>query len=123
MSLPNRPAGPAGPREPGSAADLRPDAAEPGTGRSLGLVAFLLVYALPLAACVIGLALVGLGQLAVALVVVEAGVLALVTVVRRRPGPPRTGPSRRPWLVPLALVGVLAAMLALTVVVAAAGRP
>lgn len=70
----------------------------------------LFVYVLPLLLVSAGLAAVGLGGLALALLGVEA-VVATATVLAKRPRPPgRSGPSRRPWLVPLAMVAVLGAV-------------
>lgn len=70
----------------------------------------LFVYVLPLLLVSVGLFVVGLGGLALALLGVEA-VVATATVLAKRPraaGPRR--PSRRPWLVPLAMVAVLGAV-------------
>lgn len=73
------------------------------------LVFLLMVWVLPLLVVAGLLAAAGLPQLAVALVAVEVAVAVIVAVVRRRPE--RTsGPSQRPWLVPLAMVLVLVAL-------------
>lgn len=70
----------------------------------------LFVYVLPLLLVSVGLALVGLGGLALALLGVEA-VVATATVLAKRPraATPR-GPARHPWLVPLAMVALLGAV-------------
>ena len=73
-------------------------------------LAALFVYVLPLLLVSAGLAAVGLGGLALALLGVEA-VVVTATVIAKRPGPQaRSAPSRRPWLVPLAIVSVLGAV-------------
>ena len=70
----------------------------------------LFVYVLPLLLVSAGLAAVGLGGLALALLGVEA-VVATATVLAKRPrAPGRPAPSRRPWLVPLAMVAVRGAV-------------
>ncbi len=75
------------------------------------LLTALFVYVLPLLLVSAGLAVVGLGGLALALLGVEA-VVATATVVAKRPRPAGrpTGPARRPWLVPLAMVALLGAV-------------
>ena len=70
----------------------------------------LFVYVLPLLLVSAGLAAVGLGGLALALLGVEA-VVATATVLAKRPrSAGARSPSRRPWLVPLAMVALLAAV-------------
>lgn len=70
----------------------------------------LFVYVLPLLLVSAGLAAVGLGGLALALLGVEA-VVATATVLAKRPRPQgRSDPARRPWLAPLAMVAVLGAV-------------
>lgn len=80
--------------------------------RGAGLLAVLFLYVLPVTMVSGLLALAGLGVLAVALLVVEAVVAGLTVLVRRRPARP-SGPSRRPWLVPLVMVAVLVAIVVL----------
>ena len=91
--------------------------------RPLDLVAVLFAYVLPLGLVTVGLVAVGLAGLAVALLVVEACLLTAVVIVRRRPArPPGVGaPSPRPWLVPLVMVAVVGAVVAVAVLAAAAG--
>ena len=77
------------------------------------------VWVLPLLAAAGLLALAGLPLLAAALLAVEAVVALCVRAARR---PERR--ARRPapaWVVPVAMVGVLVALLALTLVAAALG--
>ena len=87
-------------------------AAPPGSG----LLAALFLYVLPVTVVSGLLALAGLGGLALALLGVEAVVAGLTLLVRRRPARPGT-PSRRPWLVPLLMVGILVAIVVLAQVV------
>ena len=74
------------------------------------------VWVLPLLATAGLLVWIGLAWLAGALLVVEAVAGALVLLVRRRPQRAPT-PGQRPWLVPLAMVGVLLALVVVTLVV------
>ena len=91
--------------------------------RPLDLVAVLFAYVLPLGLVTVGLVAVGLGGLAVALLVVEACLLTAVVIVRRRPARPAGvgAPSPRPWLVPLVMVAVVGAVVAVAVLAAAGG--
>lgn len=83
------------------------------------LVAALFVYVLPLLLVSGLLALAGLGGLALALLGVEACVAGLTVLAKRRPARPLpVAPSRRPWLVPLAMVGVLAGIAGVAVLAA-----
>ena len=86
------------------------------------LLAALFVYVLPLLAVSGLLALSGLGGLALALLAVEACVVTATVFAKRRPAPthPRP-PSSRPWLVPLAMVAVLAGILGIAVLGARSG--
>lgn len=86
------------------------------------LITALFVYVIPLAAISGLLALAGLGGLAVALLAIEACVVLATVVARRRPAAthPRP-PSRRPWLVPVAMVGVLAGVAGIAVIGAHSG--
>ena len=77
--------------------------------RRSSLIAVLLIYVLPLTVATVFLVQVGLGVLALALVAVEAVVLLTVLAVRE-PSPARREPTPRPWLVPVAMVGALGAM-------------
>ncbi len=85
--------------------------------------ALLALYVSGLIASAVALWLIGLRELAVVLLVVEGGLLATVAAVRRRPpaSPVRPAPSRRPWLVPLVMVGGLLAMVLLAVLASRAG--
>ena len=86
------------------------------------LVTALFVYVLPLLAVSGFLALAGLGGLALALLAVEACVVAATVVARRRPARPHPRPpSHRPWLVPLAMVLVLAGLVGIAVLGARSG--
>ena len=83
------------------------------------LVLVLLLYVLPLGAAVVVLFLAGLPVLAGALLVIEAGVLVAIAIARR---PAKTAsPARtpRPWLVPVAMLGLLGVMAGATVLVSA----
>ena len=77
-----------------------------GTDRT-DLVLVLVCYVVPLLGAAVLLVLVGLGGLAAALLAVEVVVASVTFAVRRRPARP-AGPARRPWLVPLAMLAVLA---------------
>jgi amino acid transporter len=90
---------------------------ERGGGGELAVV--LVVYVVPLLLTVGGLWAVGLHVLAGALLAVELVVAAAVVAVRRRPL--ASGPSRRPWLVPVAMVGCLGAIVALAAWASTAG--
>ena len=89
--------------------------------RRSSLVAVLVIYVLPVAAAVWFLTSRGLGVLALALVAVEV-VVALTVLAARRPVPQaRPAPSRRPWLVPLLMVGALGAFVGIAVLAARSG--
>ena len=77
-------------------------------------VLVLLLYVLPFGAAVVVLFAVGLPVLAVALLVIEAGVVLAIVIARRPPAPP-TGRRRPGWVVPVTMVGVLVAMAGVTV--------
>jgi len=84
------------------------------------VVVVLLVYVLPLGAAVALLWVVGLPFLAVSLLVVEAVVAAAVVVAKR----PARVTARAPlptWVVPAAMVGVLGALLGVTLLAARLG--
>lgn len=95
----------------------------PSSGSSQsGRVAFTVFYVLPLLATAAALCVVGLAELAVALVVIEAIVLAVMAVVRRRPAPDRSVPTQsRPWLVPALMVGALLVMVGIALVASRSG--
>ena len=86
------------------------------------LVVALFVYVLPLLAVSAFLALSGLGGLALALLGVEACVAGATVLAKRRPArtSPRA-PSRRPWLVPLAVLAVLGGIVGIAVLGARSG--
>ena len=117
---------PVGPRSPpvspiGARAVARTRQTAPMSSRDpLTVVLVLLVYVLPLGAAAALLWAVGLPWLAVALLAVEAVVAAAVVVAKR---PARVGPrAPRPgWVVPAAMVGVLVALLGVTLVAARLG--
>ena len=83
-------------------------------------VLLLTVYVVPVGVAAVLLTYVGLGLLAVALVVIEAVVATTVYVARRRPEQPST-PSRRPWLVPTVMIGSLGLMVVIAVLGSRAG--
>lgn len=86
------------------------------------VVAAVVVYVLPLLLVSGLLAVVGLGGLALALLGVEACVVALTVLAKRRPGRPvPSAPSTRPWLVPVGMVAVLAGVVGIAVVAASGG--
>jgi hypothetical protein len=82
-------------------------------------VVLLVLWVLPLLAASGLLAAAGLPLLAGALLVVEAGVGLCVHLARRRPARNR-GPAPG-WVVPAAMVGVLVAMVGVTLVAVALG--
>lgn len=77
------------------------------------------VWVLPLLLTAAALVWVGLAWLAGALLLVEAAAAALVLLFRRRPD----RPARRqpPWVVPAAMLGVLVALLGVTLLAAELG--
>jgi len=87
----------------------------------LPLPAVLFAYLLPVLGVAAFLALSGLCGLALVVVVGEAVMSAVVVTVRHRPAGPRTGPSRRPWLVPLVMAGLLAVLVGVAVLGARSG--
>jgi hypothetical protein len=88
--------------------------------RRTDLVLLLVVYVIPVGVAAVLLALADLGVLAVALVVIEAVVAATVVAARRQPERP-VAPSRRPWLVPAAMIGALLLMVVVAAVASQAG--
>ena len=88
--------------------------------RRTDLVLLLVVYVIPVGVAAVLLALADLGILAIALVVIEAVVATTVYVARQRPETPAQ-PSRRPWLVPAAMIGALGLMVVIAVVASRAG--
>lgn len=84
------------------------------------LVVLLLVYVLPLGAASALLWAVGLPLLAVALLLVEACVVGAV-VLAKRPARVRDRGPRPVWVVPAAMVGVLVALLGVTLLAARLG--
>ena len=88
--------------------------------RRTDLVLLLVVYVIPVGVAAVLLALADLGVLAIALVVVEAVVATSVYAVRQRPEQPAE-PTRRPWLVPTAMIGALGLMVVVTIIASQAG--
>lgn len=82
------------------------------------LVVVLLVYVVPLLLTVALLYAVGLVVLATALLVIELVIAGIVLLVRRTPQrePGTSAPARRPWVVPVVMVGLLVAMVGIAVV-------
>ena len=88
--------------------------------RRSDLVLLLVVYVIPVGVAAVLLALADLGILAIALVIIEAIVATMVYVARQTPERPAT-PSKRPWLVPAAMIGALGLMVVVAVVASSAG--
>jgi hypothetical protein len=88
--------------------------------RRTDVVLLLVVYVIPVGVAAVLLALADLGVLAIALVVIEAVVAATVVAARREPERPAE-PTRRPWLVPAAMIGALGLMVLVAVVASQAG--
>lgn len=88
--------------------------------RRTDLVLLLVVYVIPVGVAAVLLALADLGVLAIALVVIEAVVATTVYVARRQPER-APEPTRRPWLVPAAMIGALGLMVVVAVVASQAG--
>jgi hypothetical protein len=88
--------------------------------RRTDVVLLLVVYVIPVGVAAVLLAMADLGVLAIALVVIEAVVATTVYVARRTPEQPAE-PSRRPWLVPAAMIGALGLMVLVAVVASQAG--
>lgn len=88
--------------------------------RRTDVVLLLVVYVIPVGVAAVLLALADLGVLAIALVIIEAVVATCVYVARRQPEHPAQ-PTRRPWLVPAAMIGALCLMVVVAVVASQAG--
>jgi hypothetical protein len=88
--------------------------------RRSDLVLLLVVYVVPVGAAAVLLALVGLGVLAVALVVIEVIVGGAVVVAKRTPVQ-RAEPARRPWLIPTVMIAALALIVVVSVIGAHGG--
>jgi hypothetical protein len=75
-------------------------------------IPLVVVYVIPVGVAAVLLTAVGLGILAVALLVVEVVVALTVVAARRTPDDGATDhrPSSRPWLIPVLLVGSLLVM-------------
>ena len=89
--------------------------------RRSSLLAVLVIYVLPVGAAAWFLTTRGLGVLALALVSVEVVVALTVLAARTPEVAARPEPSRRPWLVPLLMVGALAAFVGVAVLAAQGG--
>jgi len=92
-------------------------AAEPG--RVFELTAILVAYVLPLAIFTVA---AHLALIAVALLTVEGLVVLAIVIARRRPPRPAAmaPPSRRPWLIPAAMIVIFAAIVGVAVLAASA---
>lgn len=88
--------------------------------RRTDLVLLLVVYVIPVGVAAVLLALVGLGILAIALLVIEAVVATTVYVARQSPEHPAE-PSSRPWLVPALMISALGLMVVIAVIGSHAG--
>jgi len=82
--------------------------------RRSDVVLLLSVYVIPVGVAAVALTMVGLGILAIALVIIEAIVATTVYVARRQPERPAE-PTPRPWLVPAAMIGSLGVMVVIAV--------
>ena len=91
------------------------------TDRPLPPAAVLFAYVIPVLGVAGLLALSGLWGLALIVVGGEALMSAVVVAVRRRPARDRGTPSRRPWLIPLVMVVLLAAMVGIAFLAEALG--
>jgi amino acid transporter len=96
-------------------------ATEPGP--VFELTAILVAYVLPLAIFTVVLIAAHLALIAVALLTVEGLVVLAIVIARRRPPRPAgmAPPSRRPWLIPAAMIVIFAAIVGVAVL--AASRP
>lgn len=104
-----------------TAGDPRRPATEPSGG--LTVLAVLVAYVLPLGLFTALLIAEHLTAIALALLAIEAGVVLAITIARRRPQR-RAGmapASRRPWIVPLIMVLIVAGVVAVAMLAAAAG--
>ena len=110
-----------------SSPDRRPpsDAGDPQETRRQGvdLVAILFAYVLPLSLVTVVLFAAHLGGIALALLGVEALIVLAVVLARRRPqrAVGMAPPTRRPWLVPLSMVLVVAGVVGVAILAASAG--
>jgi len=95
-------------------------AAEPG--RVFELTAILVAYVLPLTMFTLVLIAAHLALIAVALLTVEGLVVLAIVIARRRPPRPAgmAPPSRRPWLIPAAMIVIFAAIVGVAVLAASA---
>jgi hypothetical protein len=90
--------------------------------RGVDLLVLFLLYVVPVGVAAVLLTRAGLGVLAVALLSGEAVVAVSVWAVRRAPEPARpVQPSRRPWLVPLVMLGALGLLVLVALVAAQTG--
>lgn len=91
----------------------------PGAGRTGGALGWL--YAASLLGTGAALWAVGLPELAVAFVLIEAAVGGAMLAVRRAPARPRGEPTRRAWIIPVVMVGALLAMVGVAVLASRMG--
>lgn len=110
-----------------SSPDQRP-ASDPGDpqearGQGVDLVAILFAYVLPLSLVTVVLFAAHLGGIALVLLGVEALIVLAVVLARRRPqrAVGMAPPTRRPWLVPLSMVLVVAGVVGVAILAASAG--
>jgi len=89
-------------------------------GRAFELTAILIAYVLPLAMFTVVLIAAHLALIAGALLTVEALVVLAIIIARRRPQRPAgmAPPTRRPWLIPAAMIAIFAAIVGVAVLAA-----
>lgn len=88
--------------------------------RRSDVIPLVVVYVIPVGVAAVLLTKVGLGFLAVALLVIEA-VVALTVVAARRTPESEHRPSTKPWLIPVLLFGSLLVMVGIAVLAAHLG--
>jgi len=118
MSAPDRPAATT-PSDPGQHPKVPPRPAEE-PGRAFELTAILIAYVLPLAVFTVVLIAAHLALIAGALLAVEALVVLAIVIARRRPQRPAgmAPPTRRPWLIPAAMIAIFTAIVGVALLAA-----
>jgi len=118
MSAPDRPAA-TKPSDPGQHPKVPPRPAEE-PGRAFELTAILIAYVLPLAVFTVVLIAAHLALIAGALLAVEALVVLAIVIARRRPQRPAgmAPPTRRPWLIPAAMIAIFTAIVGVALLAA-----
>ncbi len=118
MSAPDRPAATT-PSDRGQNPKVPPGPAEE-PGRAFELTAILIAYVLPLAVFTVVLIAAHLPLIAGALLAVEALVVLAIVIARRRPQRPAgmAPPTRRPWLIPAAMIAIFTAIVGVALLAA-----